>query len=74
MTAAYPSGHALTAFVMSEHYARKYPAISGKLLDLGARIADSREITGIHFPSDTQISKEICKIIYANNLLSNETY
>jgi hypothetical protein len=74
MTAAYPSGHALTAFIMSEHYARKYPAISGKLLDLGEKIANSREITGIHFPSDTQISKEICKIIYDNNLLSNETY
>jgi hypothetical protein len=69
MTAAYPSGHALTAFVMSEYYARKYPAIAGKLLDLGKKIANSREVTGIHFPSDTAISKEICKIIYDNNLI-----
>jgi hypothetical protein len=69
MTAAYPSGHALTAFIMSEYYARKYPAIAGKLLDLGKKIANSREVTGIHFPSDTAISKEICKIIYDNNLI-----
>lgn len=74
MTAAYPSGHALTAFVMSEHYARKYPTVAPELIALGKRIADSREITGIHFPSDTQISKEICKIVYDNNLLNNETY
>lgn len=72
MTASYPSGHALTAFIMSEHYARKYSEISDKLLALGEKIANSRELTGIHFPSDTQISKEICKIICNNNLLSEK--
>jgi hypothetical protein len=69
MTAAYPSGHALTGFVMSEHYAKKYPEIAGELRAHGERIARSREITGIHYPSDTAISKEICQIICENGLI-----
>lgn len=69
MTAAYPSGHALTAFVMSEYYSLKYPRIATELKALGKRIAASREITGIHYPSDTAISREICKIIFDNNLI-----
>jgi acid phosphatase (class A) len=69
MTAAYPSGHALTAFVMTEYYSLKYPRIATELKALGKRIAASREITGIHYPSDTAISREICKIIFDNNLI-----
>jgi hypothetical protein len=74
MTAAYPSGHALTAFVMSEYYSKKYPKISAELKALGEKIANSREITGIHFPSDTAISRQICNIIFENNLLKDEAY
>lgn len=69
MTAAYPSGHALTAFVLSEYYSRKYPDAAIDLKALGERIANTRELTGIHYPSDTEISREICKIICENNLL-----
>jgi hypothetical protein len=74
MTAAYPSGHALTAFVMSEYYSKKFPKISAELKALGEKIANSREITGIHFPSDTAISKQICTIIFENNLIKDEAY
>ena len=69
MSAAYPSGHALTAYVMSEHYARKYPDTAAKIKALGQRIAESRELTGIHYPSDTLISKEISDIIWENGLI-----
>jgi membrane-associated phospholipid phosphatase len=74
MTASYPSGHALTGFVMSEYYSKKFPKISAELKALGEKIANSREITGIHFPSDTAISRQICTIIYENNLLKDEAY
>lgn len=69
MSAAYPSGHALTGFVMSEYYARKYPEAAARVRDLGERIARSREVTGIHFPSDTVVSREISKIIFDNDLI-----
>lgn len=69
MSASYPSGHALTGFVMSEYFATKQPGIAKTLREHGEKIANSRELTGIHYPSDTAISREICKIIMENNLL-----
>lgn len=74
MTAAYPSGHALTAFIMSEYYSRKYPKIALQLKEHGAKIANSRELTGIHYPSDTAISQQICNIIFENNLVKDGAY
>ena len=69
MTAAYPSGHALTGFVMSEYYARKYEEIAEDIRDLGKRIARSREVVGIHYPSDTKISRYICDVMFDNDLI-----
>jgi acid phosphatase (class A) len=69
MTAAYPSGHALAGFVMAEYYARKFPDVANEARELGEKIARSREVVGIHFPSDTQISREISNIIWENNLI-----
>lgn len=69
-TAAYPGGHALTGFVMSEYYARKYPEIAGEIRAFGQKIADSREKVGLHYPSDTESSRMISNVIWKNNLLS----
>jgi hypothetical protein len=69
MSAAYPSGHALTAYTMSEYYARKYPMYRGDLIMIGERIADSRVKMGLHFPSDSEISQRICSIIWKNSLI-----
>ena len=69
MTAAYPSGHALTGFVMADYYSKKHPEISEDLKNLGEKIANSREVTGIHYPSDTKISRMIADIISQNNLI-----
>ena len=71
MTAAYPSGHALVGFMMTGYYSKKYPEATEDLKELGEKIAMSREITGIHYPSDTEISREIAKIIIDNNLLED---
>lgn len=71
MSAAYPSGHALTGFVMGEYFANKYSNLAPQLRAHGERIANSRELTGIHYPSDTQISRDICKIIMENNLIQD---
>ena len=71
MSASYPSGHALSAYVMSSYYGKKYPDIANKLKELGEKIAKSREITGIHYPSDTLVSKKIAEIIIQNNLIKD---
>ncbi len=69
MTASYPSGHALVGFVMSEYYSRKYPQLSSSLKSLGEKIAFSREVVAIHYPSDTEVSRLICDIIFENDLI-----
>jgi hypothetical protein len=69
MSASYPSGHAATAYLMSEYLGRKYPEHKAELDDLGNRIAESRIITAIHYPSDSKISRMIVDIIFDNNLL-----
>jgi len=69
MSASYPGGHAMAGFMMSEYYARKYPDAAIELYALGDKIARSRELVGIHYPSDTAISKEIVKIIIDNGLI-----
>jgi hypothetical protein len=69
-SAAYPSGHALTAYVMSEYYSRKYPELRVKLQELGQRIAKSRELVGLHYPSDQEASKQIAETIWKNNLIT----
>ena len=70
-TASYPSGHALVSFVMSEYYSRKHPRLAPVLMELGEKIAKSRENVGIHYPSDTEVSRLISKILFKYGLLGN---
>jgi hypothetical protein len=71
MTAAYPSGHALTAFVMGEYYSRLVPEARPRIENLAQKIAMSRELAAIHYPSDTQISKMISDLIWEHDLIQS---
>lgn len=73
-SASYPSGHALSGYFISQYFAKKYPNLKDRLLELGEKIADSRVHVGIHFPSDSAISRKIAEIILENNLIQNETH
>jgi acid phosphatase (class A) len=68
-SAAYPSGHGLDSFNLSMYFATKFPEDANKFLDLGERIAKSREQIGVHYPSDTEISREMAKTIWENKLI-----
>ncbi len=68
-SAAYPSGHALSGYFVSRYFANKYPNLKDRLLELGEKIANSRINVGIHFPSDSMISKQIADTIIKNNLV-----
>lgn len=66
-SASYPSGHALDAYMVTNHFAEKYPQIAGELRSLGARIANSRVYTGIHYPSDSEASAKLASLIQSAN-------
>jgi acid phosphatase (class A) len=68
-SASYPSGHALSAFLIAEFYSRKYPQYRPELTVLGERIAYSRVQMGIHYPSDSAISKKINEILWKNDMI-----
>ncbi len=59
---SYPSNHALQAFLVAEIlHATLPPALAGAMRspidELAQRIAENREIAGVHFLSDTQVSR-----------------
>lgn len=68
-SAAYPSGHGLDSFNLANYFSTKYPEKSKEFTDLGNRIAFSREQIGVHYPSDTEISRMIAKTIWENKLI-----
>ena len=71
-SASYPGGHAYASFNLAEYYSRKYPIYRGELEQLAEKIAESRIKMGIHFPSDTEISRYIIKLIWKYDLIRYE--
>lgn len=71
-SASYPSGHAMASFNLAEYYSRKYPVYRGELEHLAERIAESRVKMGIHFPTDSEISRYIVKLIWKYDLIRYE--
>jgi hypothetical protein len=68
-SAAYPSGHGLDSYNLGRYFAKKFPERAKEFIDLGNRIALSREYVGVHYPSDNAISKKISDLIWENNLI-----
>lgn len=67
---AYPSGHALEGYVISELLAARYPEHNVALRKLGKNIGLSRIIIGVHYKSDYQFGRFVGKIIVQNKLIS----
>lgn len=63
---SYPSGHVLGALMFSHIYGKKYPHLKHKLLKYCQRMKISREVMGVHFPSDCNFS------FYVYNKLKNK--
>jgi hypothetical protein len=58
-TPAYPSGHALQAFVIAKHLSKKYPLRTLKFYSIAERIAKSRVSYGLHYPSDNNLARKL---------------
>jgi acid phosphatase (class A) len=63
---AYPSGHACQSYLAVMVVADRYPEKKKELLDLGKRIADTRLVLGVHYPSDNIFGKHIAAELFKN--------
>jgi acid phosphatase (class A) len=60
-TPAYPSGHATQSYLLCSLIAHHYEEKREELMQLAGRIAESRIIMGVHYPSDNEFGIKIAK-------------
>lgn len=70
---AYPSGHATGTYTIAFILQELDPANAKQYLADAKRIAENREIAGLHYPSDTEAGRLLARQI-ADSLLSNKTF
>lgn len=68
-SAAYPSGHTLDSLNVAKYLSILFPQLEKELIFLAHKISNSRIYTGLHYPSDEEVSFRISEIIWKNNLL-----
>lgn len=56
---SFPSGHTLWAFTQAFLYSEIIPEMRTKFIELADEIRWSREVLGIHYPSDNEASRQI---------------
>jgi acid phosphatase (class A) len=56
---SFPSGHSAGAYYMASILADRYPNRKEELFSLADRIAQSRVIAGVHYPSDIEAGKRV---------------
>lgn len=71
--AAYPSGHAANSYINAYIYAALAPEFSDVFLKDAYDMAHSREILGVHFPSDSEASRILAQQFVAK-LFTNAAF
>ena len=62
-TPSYPSSHSLQAFAIQKHLTKLYPEHAARISATANRIADSRVIGGVHYPSDKEFARHLAKAL-----------
>lgn len=70
---SYPSGHSTLGYSVGFILARLVPEKAGAILSRSADYAMSRQVCGVHFPSDTEASHVLGTIV-ATKLLANPAF
>jgi acid phosphatase (class A) len=70
---AYPSGHAANSYINAYVYSVLAPAFSDVFLKDAYDMAHSREILGVHFPSDSECSRLLSQQ-FVNLLFKNKEF
>jgi acid phosphatase (class A) len=70
---AFPSGHASNAYVIAYVFSTLAPEFTTTFLRDAQEIAHSREIIGVHYPSDTEAGRMLARQ-FVNRLLQNAAF
>lgn len=73
-TPAYPSGHATQGYFICNVISHHYPDKAKELRSLANKIADSRIIMGVHFPSDNNFGVYIAKELMKKEDIKNQFF
>jgi acid phosphatase (class A) len=71
--AAYPSGHAANSYINAYIYQELAPEFTDTFLKDAYDMAHSREIIGVHYPSDSEASRMLARQL-VNKLFQNEKF
>jgi acid phosphatase (class A) len=71
--AAYPSGHAANSYINAYIYQELAPEFADIFLKDAYDMAHSREIIGVHYPSDSEASRIFARQ-FVNALFQNEKF
>ena len=71
--AAYPSGHASNSYVNAFLYSRLIPDFTNEFIKDAYDMAHSREIIGVHYPSDSESGRQLAWQL-VNKLFENEAF
>jgi acid phosphatase (class A) len=70
---AYPSGHAANSYINAYIYQELSPDFSEVFIKDAYDMAHSREIIGVHYPSDSEASRVLARQL-VNKLFENEKF
>jgi len=73
-TASYPSGHALDSYMIAAILGQKYPEQAEEIAAYCDKVAHTRVQGGIHYQSDQDISREICKKLIDNKIVTLDSF
>jgi acid phosphatase (class A) len=71
--AAYPSGHAANSYINAYIYQELAPEFTDFFIKDAYDMAHSREILGVHYPSDSEASRVFARQ-FVNTLFQNEKF
>ena len=71
--AAYPSGHAANSYINAYVYSELAPEFSDFFIKDAYDMAHSREVIGVHYPSDSEASRIFARQ-FVNKLFQNEQF
>lgn len=71
--AAYPSGHSANSYINAYIYQELAPEFTDVFLKDAYAMAHSREIIGVHYPSDSEVSRIFARQ-FVNRLFQNEKF